>query len=356
MCGIAFWSKAATGSEIPDARKLAKALLEEIEVRGRMAAGVAWHGPTNQIWWQKGAMTGSRLGQQLKLSPGSPQGILHTRFATKGSPSVNSNNHPIVRPGIVLVHNGMVSNDDEVFKTSKMKRVAQVDSEAIAVALMENTYNDALAMVHGSVAVAWMEVTEEDAPNEPVLHVARCSSSPVVIAQTEAGDLIGASTLQAIKNACQKCKITIVWHTELDEWTHLTIREGVIVNWEEMPEPEWSRNYVQQHWASNSYVSSKSGTRYIYGSKSYDEDFTPKPLKTAAEIIRESEQFDKDRARFLRQERLAANDQLELDEWWDEKDAAEPTDEELFGDPDVIDDEDLNALLQWHADNDWRTK
>lgn len=59
--------------------------------------------------------------------------IGHCRLKTKGTEKNNSNNHPISAGKIVGVHNGMIGNDDEMFKMfeNKFKRIAQVDSEII---------------------------------------------------------------------------------------------------------------------------------------------------------------------------------------------------------------------------------
>ncbi len=59
----------------------------------------------------------------------------HTRKPTKGTPANNCNNHPIVRGNTIGVHNGTLSNDDEIFlthlKAGKESRIGAVDSEAI---------------------------------------------------------------------------------------------------------------------------------------------------------------------------------------------------------------------------------
>ncbi len=63
--------------------------------------------------------------------------IGHTRAQTKGSHTNPANNHPIKVGSIVGVHNGVIINDDELFKwlnnTTKgeVERIAQVDSEII---------------------------------------------------------------------------------------------------------------------------------------------------------------------------------------------------------------------------------
>jgi hypothetical protein len=59
--------------------------------------------------------------------------IGHTRSQTKGDRKFNVNNHPIVAGNIIGVHNGMISNDDILFKKfeDKIQRAGQVDSEII---------------------------------------------------------------------------------------------------------------------------------------------------------------------------------------------------------------------------------
>jgi len=63
-----------------------------------------------------------------------PLSILgHCRLKTKGTELNNKNNHPIICNKIVGVHNGCVSNDDELFKTyvRVFERIGEVDSEII---------------------------------------------------------------------------------------------------------------------------------------------------------------------------------------------------------------------------------
>lgn len=63
--------------------------------------------------------------------------IGHTRAQTKGSHTNTDNNHPIRVGSIVGVHNGVIANDDSLFKwlddetDSEVNRIAQVDSEII---------------------------------------------------------------------------------------------------------------------------------------------------------------------------------------------------------------------------------
>jgi glucosamine 6-phosphate synthetase-like amidotransferase/phosphosugar isomerase protein len=57
----------------------------------------------------------------------------HCRLKTKGTETNNKNNHPIICNKVVGVHNGCISNDDELFTVynGKINRNGEVDSEII---------------------------------------------------------------------------------------------------------------------------------------------------------------------------------------------------------------------------------
>lgn len=58
--------------------------------------------------------------------------IGHTRFPTKGDKRNNNNNHPIIVNHIIGIHNGMIGNDDHLFRHfSMLDRIAEVDTEII---------------------------------------------------------------------------------------------------------------------------------------------------------------------------------------------------------------------------------
>lgn len=76
----------------------------------------------------------SGIGDNVSMFPFSVIG--HTRYETQGPHTNPDNNHPIICGNIVGVHNGCISNDDNVFRwLAEIKkqnvRIAQVDSEAI---------------------------------------------------------------------------------------------------------------------------------------------------------------------------------------------------------------------------------
>ena len=59
--------------------------------------------------------------------------LAHSRKLTKGTAKENNNNHPILVPPILGVHNGKIENDDRIFEihAEDFNRIGNVDSEAI---------------------------------------------------------------------------------------------------------------------------------------------------------------------------------------------------------------------------------
>ena len=57
----------------------------------------------------------------------------HVRFATKGSPRDNANNHPFRSTDgrFYLVHNGCLTNDDDICERHQLRRAGECDSEGL---------------------------------------------------------------------------------------------------------------------------------------------------------------------------------------------------------------------------------
>lgn len=66
--------------------------------------------------------------------------LLHTRFATHGSPKDNKNNHPFEKNKSVLVHNGVLHNYQEILRSFEITNESECDSETI-LSLYEKTHN-----------------------------------------------------------------------------------------------------------------------------------------------------------------------------------------------------------------------
>lgn len=236
MCGIAGFSVSDADFKTLDRRRLSACLLMQIVSRGRHATGAAWtqfdpEANETSVWYAKQAVEASRFLPVLKNVPRRTRTVvLHTRYATQGSPKVEHNNHPIVVPGVVGVHNGHISNDDEIIRRAGGERTGEVDSEAAfrLIAQSDNVARD-LPSLKGRAALGWITT---DAPS--VLHLARVQGSPLAIGQTRGGSLVFASTLPLLGNACKYAGVDLDFATEVDEMTYFRISKGVIHDWRSM--------------------------------------------------------------------------------------------------------------------------
>lgn len=128
-------------------KTIVKRLFLENMSRGRDASGVAYvtgHSievvktnlPANEFISMKEYAEAENKYMDLvnnKTNNGLISILGHCRWKTKGSEKNNDNNHPIVHGNIVGTHNGVITNDDELFTifSTKIKRRAEVDSEII---------------------------------------------------------------------------------------------------------------------------------------------------------------------------------------------------------------------------------
>ena len=225
MCGIAGFS--VTKNHKLDARDLAADLLDQIVSRGYDATGMAWTDRDGRVWYVKADITAHQFIDTLlnELDADAKTVILHTRWATKGDPAIEGNNHPIVRPGIVGVHNGVITNDDEVFNLLNVERLAEVDSEA-AFALIEDGGmhpTESLTLLDGRVALGWIRT--EDANT---LHVARLRGSPLAIGQTRQGSFVFASTMPMLRTAIRRSGLELAMAQDVPDGWYFRVRDGII--------------------------------------------------------------------------------------------------------------------------------
>lgn len=155
--------------------------LQQLEYRGYDSSGIAVLDDTVSICKAVGDTSNLSLAG---LPDAAVMGIGHTRWATHGKPSVD-NAHPHVFGDIVLVHNGIIENYDELKKKVAAERlVSETDSEVLAAlidhyfgsgeSLLEAT-KKALLEVRGTFGTALFSVRE---PGKII--VAR-RGSPIVI-------------------------------------------------------------------------------------------------------------------------------------------------------------------------------
>ena len=237
MCGIAGFC--LNKDEHINARKVSMALLNQIVSRGEDATGAAWVQSNKEtkkatIAVSKAPVAARNFDPYLGSMPKTTRrAILHTRWATKGTPENNLNNHPIVSGRVVGVHNGVLRNDDAIFRhVRSANRRGQVDSEAAFALLDRSAVSgyapiEVLESVEGRAALAWF-----DARDKRDLHLARVMESPLAIGQTVHGSLVFASTMPLLLKGCDIAGLDMKWLENVDEMTYLKIRRGEILELE----------------------------------------------------------------------------------------------------------------------------
>ena len=194
MCGIAGYS---LGSESPVERTLAaQALLAGIAERGADAVGYAHRAGDGAAAVTKLRGGASALLDEIAVPATASSALIHVRDFTKGHPDIDANNHPIRHGSVVGVHNGVLSNDDELLERYGIERhepAMTVDSEAI-FALMELRRSNprALSELRGTMAAGWLDEREPEA-----IFLARGVARPLWIGRTHAA-LFFASTRRAL--------------------------------------------------------------------------------------------------------------------------------------------------------------
>jgi predicted glutamine amidotransferase len=177
MCGIGgimMYNSNRTEAQLEFIRELASGLAIENQVRGNHATGIA----TFNKFGKHGVLKHNVSAEELtaydawqeylekNINNNTTNILIHTRFATKGEPEKNDNNHPIETATSIGIHNGMIYNDDSLFAKEKLFRQAEVDSEVIFRLVdketgneMENTKNVA-EKISGVFAVAFVKKEE----------------------------------------------------------------------------------------------------------------------------------------------------------------------------------------------------
>tara|TARA_B100000315_G_C14578735_1_gene589299 strand:- start:2275 stop:3195 length:921 start_codon:yes stop_codon:yes gene_type:complete len=173
MCGLAgMFLKNANRSKADYnlIGEVISSLLVEASIRGRHATGLAIVDRDGGNTIRKSPVSAERFvslynyKQALNWIDNRTGALIgHTRYATKGSPLRNRNNHPIKAGTVIGTHNGSVWNDDELFDKYNLERYAEVDSEVLFrmfdVAGDDNQFfDDMLPNVRGVVSAVWSDL------------------------------------------------------------------------------------------------------------------------------------------------------------------------------------------------------
>src|SRR3954469_17516723 len=193
MCGLAGYSLDPRSSL---ERTLgAQALLAAIAERGADAVGYAYRSPGETYpTVVKQRTPASKLLERVSVPTTATQLLVHVRDYTKGHPSISANNHPVRHGPVVGIHNGIITNDDELLAPHACARVEPrmtVDSEAI-FAIAAHSRNDARALEHlrAAMATGWLDEREPG-----IVFVARGSGRPVWIGESREGVFFASTEL-----------------------------------------------------------------------------------------------------------------------------------------------------------------
>src|SRR2546423_3717961 len=225
MCGIAGYSLRSR-SDL-ERTLAAQALLAAIAERGADAVGYAYRRPGDTYATVvKQRTPASQLLDRVTVPQEVDQLLVHVRDYTKGHPSIAANNHPVRHGPVVGIHNGIITNDDELLAPHSCARAEprmSVDSEAI-FAVAAHSRNDPRALEHlrGAMATAWLDERERG-----VVFVARGSGRPLWVGEGRTG-VFFASTKLALE-VVERYGGVKLKKRELREGRLLALAEGKIV-------------------------------------------------------------------------------------------------------------------------------
>jgi len=173
LTGVILGRKRRTRDELLSIRTLFTGLLLLNQKRGHHATGIAVLRRDGSATVFKRPVAASSLIQAEDywhtLEPDNAVTVIlgHTRFKTQGSERRNANNHPLETAACLGTHNGTILNADELFRTLRLPRTAEVDSEVlfrmVDRAKSDREFKSMLALCAGSTSAAWVR---RDAPGK----------------------------------------------------------------------------------------------------------------------------------------------------------------------------------------------
>ncbi|QVK18622.1 glutamine--fructose-6-phosphate transaminase (isomerizing) [Mycoplasmatota bacterium] len=197
MCGIVGY----IGKK--DVKNILLTGLQTLEYRGYDSAGLALYTDEGiAVYKEKGRI------EQLRQIVGSEVaflGIGHTRWATHGVPNqVNSHPHQSLDGRFVLVHNGVIENDDELREKYFVGHPfrSETDTEVIVELLsyyvrkyqvVDVALRHLMNQLHGSYALA---IIDNDDPD--TFYVVK-NKSPLLIGKGEGFNMVGSDAIAMLK-------------------------------------------------------------------------------------------------------------------------------------------------------------
>ncbi|MBV5338217.1 MAG: hypothetical protein J0665_01475 [Deltaproteobacteria bacterium] len=149
MCGI-FGLIASAQSKVPTGtlNRLVRKLFEQSETRGKDASGVLVIDEDEIVIYKQARRASHMLKTlhfaevlaQAERSYGDGKAFAiagHTRMVTNGSEENEGNNQPVIKDDVVLLHNGIIVNDQALWNNHPdWQRQCQVDTEVFGALLM----------------------------------------------------------------------------------------------------------------------------------------------------------------------------------------------------------------------------
>ena len=210
----------------------AQALLAGIAERGADAVGYAYRTGNGPVTIHKQRSGASALLEEVVVPTSTTEALIHVRDYTKGHPTISANNHPVRHGRVTGIHNGIISNDEELLARHGIDRdqpEMTVDSEVIfALVDAGGTSVAVLEELVGAIAAAWIDERSPD-----VLHVARGVGRPLWLARGR-HEVLFASTRAALE-VVEQALGTTFRKTEVEEGRLLTLVGGSLVE-----ERRWS--------------------------------------------------------------------------------------------------------------------
>lgn len=200
-CGIGFIHAAGKKWKYTARAKRLWGLLAE---RGGQAAGLGI-GTTGTTKRRRSRAASSSLSLKGRLdkycNPRTSWVIKHTRYATHGK-NVMENAHPHAGPEklVMLVHNGVVTNQDAVYKALGIDSLGPVDSQAVAAAIELGGIEKVVDTCKGSMSLIWSDKRDP----EGTIKFWSNGGNPLAfgrINDAKSGAVVCASTMDILERA-----------------------------------------------------------------------------------------------------------------------------------------------------------
>ena len=157
------------------------------------------------------------------VDPKSRWMVGHTRYATHGDPKDLRNDHPIRHGKIVGVHNGVLTNHEEILSvTGREDPETKVDSEAIFAAVNKWGPTKGLRRIRGNMISVFANIAKPH-----ILHIGRTDGRQLTLGFTTKGNLIWCSDQSTLR--LLQPDIQFEHFTTISENRLLVVRDGKII-------------------------------------------------------------------------------------------------------------------------------